>query len=116
MPGSKPGERRGGRQKGALNKRTLALRPAEETLRRIGCDPVEIVGRIAMDETQKPVKCPHCGGEVHIPALDPRDRARIAASLLPYVAPQIARTEHTGEGGGPIAQEIIVTRLDRSDG
>ena len=30
MPGSKPGERRGGRQKGALNKSTLALLAAQE--------------------------------------------------------------------------------------
>ena len=29
MPGSKPGERRGGRQRGAKNKRTLALEQAQ---------------------------------------------------------------------------------------
>src|SRR5919109_1554618 len=48
MPqGAKPGERRGGRQKGTPNKRTLVV---TERLEALGCDPIEGMARIAMDE------------------------------------------------------------------
>ncbi len=46
--GAKPGERRGGRQKGTPNKRTAA---ATETLEALGCDPIAGMARIAMNET-----------------------------------------------------------------
>ena len=45
---SKPGERRGGQCKGTPNKRTLA---GTEKLEALGCDPIEGIARIAMDET-----------------------------------------------------------------
>ena len=49
MPqGAKPGERRGGRQQGTPNKRTLAV---TEKLEALGCDPIEGMARIAMNET-----------------------------------------------------------------
>ncbi len=48
MPqGAKPGERRGGRQQGTPNKRTLAV---TEKLEALGCDPIEGMARITMDE------------------------------------------------------------------
>jgi hypothetical protein len=48
MPrGAKVGERRGGRQKGTPNKRTIAV---AEKLEALGCDPIKQIGQIAMDE------------------------------------------------------------------
>lgn len=52
MPGggSKPGERRGGRKKGTPNKRTAkAAKTIQETLDRIGCDPLEAMLEIAQE-------------------------------------------------------------------
>jgi hypothetical protein len=45
---ARPGERRGARQKGTPNKKTLAV---AETLEALGCDPIEGMARIAMDES-----------------------------------------------------------------
>jgi hypothetical protein len=48
MPrGAKTGERRGGRQKGTPNKKTIAV---AEKLAALGCDPIKQMGQIAMDE------------------------------------------------------------------
>jgi hypothetical protein len=48
MPrGAKTGERRGGRQKGTPNKKTIAV---AEKLAALGCDPIRQMGQIAMDE------------------------------------------------------------------
>ncbi len=48
MPqGAKPGERRDGRQKGAPNKRTVAVAVRLEAL---GCDPIEGMARLAKGE------------------------------------------------------------------
>ena len=66
--GAQPGERRGGRRKGTPNKRTAAV---AETLEALGCDPVEGMARIAMDETV----------ELSI-------RAQMFKELAQYVAPK----------------------------
>ncbi len=51
MPqGAKPGERRDRRQRGTPNKRTLAV---AEKLEELGCDPIDGMTRIAMDENIK---------------------------------------------------------------
>lgn len=56
MAGAKPGERRGGRQKGTPNKSTLS---AIAKLEELKCDPLEILARIAKGETmQAGVKLP----------------------------------------------------------
>jgi hypothetical protein len=46
---SKPGEKRGSRQKGTPHKEPLAVADGLEAL---GCDPIDGTARIAMDETQ----------------------------------------------------------------
>jgi hypothetical protein len=49
MPkGATSGERRGGRQQGTPNKKTVALQTDYEAL---GCDSIEDMARLAMDET-----------------------------------------------------------------
>jgi hypothetical protein len=46
--GANLGERRGGRQRGTPNKKTMAV---DDRLEALGCDPIEGMARIAMDET-----------------------------------------------------------------
>ncbi len=65
---SKPGKRRGGRCKGTPNKRTMAV---TEKLEALGCDPIEGMATIAMDETV----------ELSI-------RAQMYKELAQYVAPK----------------------------
>ena len=45
--GSKPGERRSGRCKGTPNRKTQAV---IDRLEALGCDPIEGMAKIAMDE------------------------------------------------------------------
>jgi len=86
--GSKPGERRGGRCKGTLNKRTQAVAERLETL---GCDPIEGMAEIAMDKSQ-PMQL----------------RATMYRELAQYVAPKRKAMEMTGEKGGPVKGEITL--------
>jgi hypothetical protein len=84
--GSKPGEKRGGRQKGTPNKRTLAV---TDKLAALGCDPIQRMAQIAMNE------------EVEVTI-----RARLLTELAQYIAPKRKAVEVTGEDGGPLALEI----------
>ena len=86
--GAKPGERRGGRQKGTPNKRTEAV---AEILATIGCDPIGGMARIAMDET----------AELSI-------RAQMYKELAQYVAPKRKAIEITGENGDPVKGELTL--------
>ena len=95
--GAKPGERRGGRQKGTPNKKTAAV---TETLEHLGCDPIAGMARIAMDETV----------ELGI-------RAQMFKELAQYVAPKRKAIEVMGEDGGPIKGEFTLTAwLDEHSG
>ena len=67
-----------GRPRGSRNKRTLDV---EERLRELGCDPIEGMARIAMDE-----------------AVPIEVRARMFAELAQYIAPKRRAIEHTGDG------------------
>src|SRR5680860_744823 len=87
--GASPGERRGGRQKGTPNKRTAAV---TETLKALGCDPIEGMARIAMDE------------KVEIAVL-----ARMYQELAQYVAPKRKAIEITGEDGDAIKGEFTLS-------
>src|SRR5688572_8513947 len=75
MRGSQPGERRGGRQKGTPNKRTLEV---IERLAQLNCDPVEGLARLAMNSR-----------------LNPELRLRAYAELLPYCFPRRRAVEHS---------------------
>mgnify|MGYP003345183770 CR=1 FL=1 len=80
MRGSKPGERRGGRQKGTPNRRTLEI---EERLVAVGCHPLEAMARLAMDESNSPEL-----------------RGKLLAELAGFIAPKRRAVEHTGADGG----------------
>ena len=107
--GSKPGERRGGRRKGSLNRKTVAIRdlseklgvdPAEALLNMVRCDcmqvPVfdEATGRPLVGEDGKPI--------LKWIAFSTRQRMDAAKELLPYIAPKLAATQLTGANDGPV--------------
>jgi hypothetical protein len=77
--GAKPGERRGGRQKGTPNKRTIAV---AEKLEELGCDPIEGMAKIAMDKNT----------ELSF-------RAQMYKELAQYVAPKRKAIEGRSEDG-----------------
>jgi hypothetical protein len=89
MPGggSKPGERRGGRQKGTGNKDKAEL---QRKLRLLGCDPIEGMALIAVNP-ENPIEL----------------RAKMFAELAGYVEAKRKAIEHAGEGGGP----LLVTEI-----
>jgi hypothetical protein len=87
--GSKPGERRGGRERGVPNKRTLDVIDRLTALR---CDPIAGMACIAMDNTA-PLEI----------------RARMYAELARYVAPKRKAVEHSAQPG---AIEALLSRID----
>jgi hypothetical protein len=83
--GSKPGERRGGRQRGAPNKRTLDV---IERLAALRCDPITGTARIALNK-KTPIEL----------------RANMFAELAQYVAPKRKALEHSAEPG--LIEELL---------
>jgi len=108
--GAKPGERRGGRRPGSLNKSTAAIKDLAE---RLGVDPVGYFCAIIK-----------CDGAIQVPVIDPatgkplkdasgqpvlkweaitlRQKLDAAKELLPYTAPKLAATQVTGANEGPV--------------
>ena len=78
----------GGRKRGTPNRRTLEV---QEQLVAVGCDPIEGIATIAMDEDNPPEL-----------------RLRAYAELAPYLYPKRKAIQHTGEGG----EEILVRIID----
>lgn len=77
-----PRKKTGGRKKGAPNKSTVDI---IEKLRKLGCDPLQGMARLAMDEGNTPDL-----------------RGRMYAELAQYVAPKRKAMELSGPGGEPI--------------
>ena len=73
------GRKTGGRVAGTPNKRTQDV---IERLATLGCDPIEGMARIAMDESNAPEL-----------------RGRMFAELAQYVAPKRKAVEHSAEDG-----------------
>lgn len=88
MPrGSAPGERRGGRRPGALNKKSREI--AAKAMSG-GESPLEYMLRVMRDSTA-----------------DEARRADMAKSAAPYMHPRLASTELTGKGGGPVQVNVV---------
>ncbi|MBY0297751.1 MAG: hypothetical protein K2X71_17245 [Methylobacterium sp.] len=94
MPrGSRPGERRGGRKKGSINKRTAERMKA---IAAGGAMPLEIMLGAARTLWAK-------AHEGEIIDLDMVERAgSLAKDAAPYVHPRLASVAHTGPNNGPI--------------
>ena len=82
-----------GRPKGVPNKVTVEFR---ETVRKVLEDNAENMGKwlTAVADGEGDVKP------------DPAKALDLLAKLAEYAAPKLARTEHTGEGGGPVKSII----------
>ena len=99
--GSKPGERRGGRKKGTLNKKTQDVL---DKLASANCDP--ILGMVEVADRAKQEGDWPLAGQMY-------------KELAQYVAPKRKAVEHTGADGGPMAVTVegeIKTILADIDG
>jgi hypothetical protein len=113
MPrGAKPGERRGGRQKGAQNKakanRELAIRiagiePKQFLLNGMGFYQAQIEAELAKGSKADTAKLAAAFAAG-------KDFAKDAA---PYCHARLAAIEHMGKGGGPIEYSDVRDRLAR---
>jgi hypothetical protein len=83
---SKPGERRGGRQRGTPNRASTEI---SEKLAALGCDPIAGMAQLAMD-----------------PSNSPELRARMYAELAPYVFPKRKAIEHSAADDAGIIVRI----------
>ncbi len=85
--GAKPGERRGGRAKGTPNRATKDILERMEAL---GCDPLEIMARIAIDINE-----------------DINLRFNAAKELAQYIAPKRRSVEMSDGEGGPVKLALV---------
>ena len=92
--GSKPGERRGGRQKGSVNRKTERFHKA---VTEYGTTPLDfLLAAMADDENPMPM------------------RLDAAKSAAPYVHPRLAAVEVSGNKDAPLGL-TIVTGVPRAD-
>lgn len=112
--GSKPGERRGGRQKGARNKKTIINKKRLERLQKMGFDPFEIARQIAMGEVQDTIVLPAKGkdGKPQAVKVDIPWKLRLDAAkeLMNYMEPKRRAIEVTGADGEDLR---TITRIER---
>ena len=94
--GCSPGERRGGRRKGSLNKRKTLYLEARKACEAAGFDPFEQLVVLAKGKNY------------------PADiRLRASKELAEYLGPKLTRSEHSGPGGGPIKHEDVGMDLSK---
>ena len=131
MPrGSKPGERRGGRQKGSVNKTTKLLQglgndpahaTASERLRqivegRLPCQKCHGKGKTKYQAGEGKVferRCESCYGE-GLEKLSPELIAKVALAFRREFVPELKAIEHRGPDGGPV-QAAITVRFVKAD-
>lgn len=83
----------GGSRKGVPNKSTATAREAIARFVDGNTDRLQgWLDEIAADEKQ-----------------GPREAFRCLMDVMEYHVPKLARTEHTGDGGGPVKQSLTVT-------
>lgn len=104
--GAKNKPKTGGRKKGTPNKRTFDLM---ETLRRLDCDPIESLARIANGE---PLRClVHLdkeNGQFVSDEIEPTFEQRLTAmkELAQYVYPKRKAIEGGPEGSQPVKMTV----------
>jgi hypothetical protein len=89
------GHKTGGRRAGTPNKATAEFRQTVGSLLEKNASNVDLWLQQVADGhgDQKP---------------DPAKALDLLAKLAEYAAPKLNRTEHTGEGGGPVQQSVKV--------
>ena len=104
MPrGSKPGERRGGRQKGSLNKLSIGRMKAQLATRAPDFDPydqLEALAKELLNEVEQERSSPK-PDQARIDQL--RDMlARVLRDLVPYKRPRLAAMKVQGDPNAPL--------------
>ena len=95
--GSKPGERRGGRQRGTPNRKTAeTVKAIEES----GLTPLQFMLDIMRGS-------PPEGAEPAEQIAYTTLRFEAAKAAAPYVHPRLASTELTGKDGGPLTVKVM---------
>lgn len=94
-PNSRKGIRYGGRSKGTPNKVTQEFR---DTVRKVLEDNSENVGKWLAQVAE---------GNGNPDKADPGKALDLLAKLAEFAAPKLARTEHVGDGGGPLSVNIV---------
>lgn len=89
------GAKTGGRKAGTPNKATVEFR---QTVQALLDDNRENVGRWLTLVAE--------GDGTENGKPDPAKALDLLAKLAEYAAPKLNRTEHTGEGGGPVKQDV----------
>lgn len=92
------GIKTGGRQPGSLNKTTREFR---DTVSRLLSDNADNVAKWLEQVAS---------GNGDPDKADPGKALDLMAKLAEYAAPKLARTEHVGDGGGPVV--VAATSLD----
>jgi hypothetical protein len=90
------GRKTGGRQKGALNKRTLAAVDVQARLNALGCDPIEGMVRIAVN-TKASLEL----------------RGKMFAELAQYVAPKRKAIDMQATVDAHHSGDVIIRPLDQ---
>jgi hypothetical protein len=108
--GSAPSERRGGRVKGSVNRRTAEIRDLSE---RLGVDPcgyllaiVACPGYLQVPvfdaATGKPLKGEDGQPVLQYVAVSLRQKLDACRDLMPYIAPRLQSVALSGKDGGPV--------------
>lgn len=120
MPGSKPGERRGGRKKGVPNKLTSTAKSAflatfgklEGDLKRWITEtaegtarPLVVKGEALLDAKGKPI--------TYRDGADPGKAAELLIRMAEFHFPKLGRTEVTGKDGEPVRVSIAINGIRR---
>lgn len=92
----RPSNNPNGRPKGALNKSTRDVREAFGELMKNAVPKMgEWLDRVA--------------------EVDPGKALQLTMMAAEYHIPKLARTEHVGEGGGPVEHRVVERRIVRAD-
>jgi len=107
--------RYGGRTKGTPNRKT---EEAEAIARKLGCNPIEILCRFAMDDWKKlgyneqSSKFLTQKGElIEKPLITPEIRMKAASELAQYLYPKRKAIEHSGEISAVTEQRLTTTEI-----
>ncbi|UEM08077.1 hypothetical protein JL101_035360 (plasmid) [Skermanella rosea] len=105
--GAKPGERRGGRQKGTPNRRTLATVGYVDVITQI--DPLEFLADVINDDVSRirPKIVTLDGSLIELPSFTFEQRMKAAVELAQYKHAKRKAIEHSGPEGGPIEHSTI---------